>query len=108
MKNLTTLKTSALLILSLASTAVIADNSAQHTSKAVKHSALAVTHGVASTAKVASAVVAVPLIVAGSASLAVGTSIAASTAKGGPLVITEKTITVDPAPKMVMKKDNKK
>ncbi|PAJ75111.1 hypothetical protein CJF42_06990 [Pseudoalteromonas sp. NBT06-2] len=108
MKNLTTLKTSALLILSLASSNVMADNSAQHTSKAVKHSALAVTHGVASTATVASAVVAVPLIVAGSASLAAGTSIAASSANSGPLVITEKTITVDPAPKMVMKKDNKK
>lgn len=49
-----------------------------------------------------------PLIVAGSASLAAGTSIAASSANSGPLVITEKTITVDPAPKMVMKKDNKK
>lgn len=108
MKKLTSLKTSALLILSLTSSAVMADNSAQHTSKAVKHSALAVTHGVASTAKVASAVVAVPLIVAGSASLAAGTSIAASSVNHGPLIITEKTITVDPAPKMIMKMDDKK
>jgi len=108
MKKLTSLKANALLILSLSSSAVIADNSAQHTSKAAKHSALAVTHGVASTAKVASAVVAVPLIVGGSASIAAGTSIAASSVKSGPLVITEKTITVDPAPKMIMKEDDKK
>ncbi|SFD14941.1 hypothetical protein [Pseudoalteromonas denitrificans] len=96
------LKTLFLFILSLTASSVMADNSAQHTSKASKHSVLAVTHGLASTAKIASATIAVPLVIVGSASLSVGTSIATSAISHGPLEITETTITKDPAPNMAM------
>jgi hypothetical protein len=98
--------------LSITSVAVQADDSIKHSGQASKHSALALGHGALSTAKVASAVVAVPLVVAGSvaltagaASIQTGTSIAKSVSKHqhhGPLVITETTITADPAPNKVI------
>ena len=99
--------------LSITSVATQAQDSVQHSGQASKHSVLAVGHGALSTAKVASAIVAVPLVVAGSvaltagaASIQTGTSIANSASKHkhhGQLVITETTITADPAPnKMIV------
>lgn len=97
--------------LSITSVAAKAEGSTQHSGQASKHSVLAVGHGAVSTAKVASAVVAVPLLVAGSlaltagaASVQTGASIANSTSKHhhGPLIITETTITADPAPNKVI------
>lgn len=98
--------------LSVTSVAVQAEGSTHHSGQASKHSVLAVGHGAVSTAKVASAVVAVPLVVAGSvaltagaASVQTGTSIADSASKHhhhGPLVITETTITADPAPNKII------
>lgn len=85
---------------------VFAADSTQHASKASKHSALAVKHGAISSAKVASGVVAVPLIVVGSAgvaSAAAGSALMANAVDQGPLTITEITITTDPSPKAVMK-----
>jgi hypothetical protein len=91
-----------------------AAGSAHHSTQASKHTALAGSHGVASTAKVASAVVAAPLIVggsvalvAGAASVKAGASIvdSANTShshKHRPLVITETTITADPAPDQII------
>lgn len=99
------------LILSVAVTALNAqaDGSVEHSGKASKHSVLAVAHGVTSTAKVASAVVATPLIAAGglslaagSASVELGSKIADSRISRGPLVITDMTVTVDPAPNQVI------
>ena len=94
--------------LSITSVAVKAEGSTQHSGQASKHSVLAAGHGAVSTAQVASAVVAVPLVVAGSvalsagaASVQTGASIANSASSHthhGSLVITETTITADPAP----------
>ena len=86
--------------------------SVDHSGQASKHSVLAVAHGVGSGVKVASAVVAAPIILAGGVSLAagstamaVGDSIASSGQRvsvhphnNGPLEITNITITADPAP----------
>lgn len=102
---------------SITSVAAQAEGSTQHSGQASKHSILAVGHGAISTAKVASAVVAVPLVVAGSvalsagaASVQTGASIANYTSRHkvhGPLVITETTVTADPAPnKMVVIQNN--
>lgn len=98
------------LTLSISSMAAKAGDSIQHSGQASKHSVLAVGHGVVSTAKVGSAVVAVPLVVAGSmavsagaASIQTGKSIANSVSHHhGPLIITETTITADPAPNKVI------
>ncbi|MDP5031571.1 MAG: hypothetical protein NWQ54_16720 [Paraglaciecola sp.] len=86
-----------------------AEGSVNHSAQASKHSVLAVTEGVASTAKVASVVVAAPLVIAGGASLATGSLIAesgnkikSSHAHQGPLVISETTVTADPAPNQVI------
>ncbi|QHJ13041.1 hypothetical protein FX988_03299 [Paraglaciecola mesophila] len=95
-----------------------AAGSVQHSAQASKHSALAVTEGVASTAKVASVAVAAPLIVTGGISLVTGSVIAqaADSIKSNhgshkhadkntevePLVISDTTVTVDPAPNQVI------
>ncbi|TPH15778.1 hypothetical protein EPA86_08665 [Litorilituus lipolyticus] len=121
-----------LLTCSLSTNAIAAD-SAQHTSKAGKHSALATSHGVASTAKVAAAVVAVPVAVSGGAMLGTGVvSAGAGSEKVGSqvalsgavtmsaaaqavhsikyehkdeLIISDITITADPAPQTVMQQN---
>ena len=100
------------LTLTVTSVTVQANDSTQHSGQASKHSVLAVSHGVVSTAKVASAVVAVPLVIAGSVALTgvvvsanAGASIVDATSNHthyGPLVITETTITADPAPNKVI------
>ena len=103
-------------------TNVYALGSIDHSVQASKHAALAVTEGVASTAMVASAVIAVPVIVVGAASVAVGNVVVKAgesmanaavhssnhlhnhtpTHKTRTLVITQKTITADPAPDKVI------
>lgn len=78
-------------------------------SAASKHSALAASHGTAASAKVGSAVVAIPLVVAGSvgnASQQLGTKLMENAIADGPLEITEKTITVAPSPKQMMNISN--
>lgn len=80
-----------------------------HSGQASKHAVLASAHGVASTATVVSAVAAVPLVIAGGTSMMIGTvsldagaSAIKSIQHNKPLVITDKTITVDPAPNQVI------
>ncbi|GAA0852688.1 hypothetical protein [Aliiglaciecola litoralis] len=106
------------ILLSVGSTSVFAQDSVNHSGQASKHSALAASEGLASTATVASAAVAVPVIVvagtsvvAGSVISEVGTSMAdsaqashaSSHSHQHTLVITERTITADPAPNQVVK-----
>ncbi|KXI28296.1 hypothetical protein [Paraglaciecola hydrolytica] len=95
--------------LSCSTLAVHAGDSVHHSGQASKHSVLAVTDGAVSTAKVASVVVAAPLVVVGGASLVTGSAIAESGQKvkgshahQGPLVISDKTVTADPAPNQVI------
>ena len=98
--------------LSFSSISAFAEGSAQHSGQASKHSILASGHGVSSSVKVASAVTAVPFKVVGSVATTVGS---ASTKTGKALktaaneklhnttlVITETTITADPAPNKVI------
>ena len=103
----------------LASFSSFAEPSANHSSEASKHSALALSHGVVGSAQVGSAVVAVPLLVTGSVAVGAGVAsmelaegaskIASSHAKrvkhAEPvkLEVTEITITVDRSPADVMK-----
>ena len=100
-----------LLALSLSCTAVVvhAEGSVNHSGQASKHSALAVVEGGVSTAKVASVAVAAPLVIAGGVSLVTGSVIAESGssvksnhAHQGPLVISDTTVTADPAPNQVI------
>lgn len=104
------MKAALILLTSLIVTPTFATDSVHHTSQAGKHSALAVSHGAASTAKVASAVVAVPLIVAGSVmqgagklSGSAGNALMENATNKGELKVTEITITADAAPQDVMK-----
>ena len=101
MKLLTTIT----IVISLCSTSAIAADSVNHASKASKHSVLAGSHAAVSTAKIASAVVAIPLVVAGStgvASVNAGKGLMTSAVGGDPLPITDKTITADPSPQLAM------
>lgn len=113
MKTLSKLIITTLIPLSLT---VNAEPSSHHASKASKHSALASGHGLASTAQVASGVVAVPLLAIGSVGVVASAAAdelldAAShkhhTHKHRPakLEITEVTITVDRSPAEAMKKN---
>lgn len=78
----------------------------EHSVKASKHSVLAVSNGVGSVALVASAVVAVPVIVVGSAIAHSGQVVSgAIDHHHQALEITEITITVDPAPNRAIKND---
>lgn len=99
--------------LSTTSISAFAEGSTHHSGQASKHSVLAVGEGAISTTKVASTVVAVPVIAAGSvvlsagaASVHTGASIAEAASHPHhhhrPLVITETTITADPAPNKVI------
>ena len=100
--------------------AAYAERSTNHSSEASKHSVLALSHGAAGSAQVASAVVAVPLLVGGSVAVSAGvasvelaegmsdaaTSSARSVKHHHPveLEVTEITITVDRSPAEAMKK----
>ena len=97
------------LSLSFSTVAVHAEGSTYHSGQASKHSALAVADGAVSSAKVASVAVAAPLLVVGGASVVTGSVIAesgqkikSSHAHQGPLVISDKTVTADPAPNQVI------
>ena len=94
------------MILTITSTQSFANSGGStHASDASKHSALAASHGAAASAKIASAVVATPLIVAGSVghvSQQIGTKLMENAIADGPLEITDKTITVTPSPKQMM------
>ena len=61
-----TLMLTALLSSALLTHSTLADDSIHHSGKASKHSALAASEGLATTASVASAVVAVPVVLTGS------------------------------------------
>jgi hypothetical protein len=95
------------LVLTVTSMQSFANSGAsENGSAASKHSALAAFHGTAASAKIGSAVLATPLIIAGSVgqiSQQLGTSLMASAVAEGPLEITNKTITVTPSPKQMMK-----
>jgi len=116
MKALSYISCIAVLMTSFSS---FAEPSSEHSGKASKHSALALSHGVAGSAQVASAAVAVPLVVGGSVALAAGSAsielaedlsrVADSKAKRVKatkkveLEVTEITITVDRSPAEAMK-----
>lgn len=75
-------------------------------SAASKHSALAASYGTAASAQVGSAVIAIPLMAAGAvgqASGQLGTKLMENAIVDAPLTITEKTITITPSPKQMMK-----
>ena len=88
------------------STTVMADDSVDHASEASKHSALAGVGSLQATASVASAVVAVPVLLSGATIVAVGESGEAihnsMEPANKPLKITDKVITADPAPVVVI------
>ncbi|MFQ3197010.1 MAG: hypothetical protein ACJAUL_003508 [Paraglaciecola sp.] len=97
------------LCLSCSSLTLHAEGSVKHSAQAGKHSLLAITGGVVSTARVASVVVAAPLLAAGGASLVTGSAIAqsghkikSSHAHQGGLVISDTTVTADPAPNQII------
>lgn len=103
------LNTLLVLSFSFSSAALHAEGSVHHSAQASKHSVLAVADGAVSTAKVASVVVAAPLLVVGGASVVTGSVIAESANKiksshahQGPLVISDTTVTADPAPNQVI------
>jgi hypothetical protein len=82
--------------------------SAQHASKAVKHSGKAMSHTVMSAGKAVSGVVAVPLLIVGNAgpiSAAAGEALWDNATDSKPLSITEKTITADPAPQFALQQN---
>lgn len=93
-------------ILAVTSTQSFANSGAsENGSAASKHSTLAASHGAAASAKIGSAVVAVPLIVAGSVgqvSQHMGTKLMEAAVNDAPLTITDKTITAAPSPKQIM------
>lgn len=96
-----------LITLSMTSLQTFANSGAsENTSAASKHSALAVAHGSAASVKVASAVIATPLIVVGSVgvvSSGAGSALMESAIATTPLEITDKTITAAPSPAQMMK-----
>lgn len=105
------IKASLIFALLLNANLTLANDSATHGSKATKHSALAASHAGASSSKVVSAAVAVPLIITGSAgqvSTATGESLMEKATGNEPLEITDTTVTADPAPSQVMKTVPKK
>ncbi|AGP83170.1 hypothetical protein I533_16095 [Alteromonas mediterranea MED64] len=114
MKNTrSTLMLTALLSSALLSHSAMADDSIDHSGKASKHSVLAASEGLATTASVASAVVAVPVVLTGSVVVAESAVVESarnlhqashqsSVAHDQPLVITETIITADPAPNQVV------
>ncbi|MEH6444538.1 MAG: hypothetical protein V7784_11625 [Oceanospirillaceae bacterium] len=85
--------------------AVAAPGSSNHSAQASKHSALAGSHMVVGTAKVAASVVALPLIVVGAvgaASAAAGSALLESAQGYEPLEVTDIVITQDPSPTQAM------
>ncbi len=94
---------SAMLVSMFFTQQAMAQGSTQHSGQAVKYSALAVGHGAVGSAKMTSAVVAVPLLAVGAVgavSAEMGKSLveAANDPIGEPLKISDETITVGPTP----------
>lgn len=114
--------TAMLLIMSMTTLQANAEGSSYHSGQASKHSALAASEGIASTATVASAAVAVPVLVVGAASVVTGSAVVAAgdaiadSARRShahkhhhqTIVITERTITADPAPSKVIRKNRQR
>ncbi len=74
----------------------------ENASQASKHSALAAAHSTVATAKVASGVVAAPLMVSGATGKAAGKAgdvLMEFALEDEPLEITDQTVTADPAPR---------
>ena len=96
-----------LITLTMTSLQSFADSGAsQNASTASKHSALAAAHSTVASAKIGSAVVATPLIVAGAignVSLQAGNALMEGAISTTPLEITDKTITAAPSPAQIMK-----
>jgi len=96
-----------LITLTMTSLHTLADSgSSKHASAASKHSALAASHGTVAIAKLGSAVIATPLIVAGAighVSLQAGLALMEKSVSTTPLEITDKTITAAPSPAQIMK-----
>ena len=94
------------LTLIVLSTNVMADDSVDHSGQASKHSALAAAGSVGTVASVASAVVAVPVVLSVGAVVSVHESAQAAhqsvERKPVKLEITQKVITADPAPAVVV------
>lgn len=86
---------------------VNAATSAQHTSKASKHSALALKEGSKTTVKTVATAVAVPMIISGQLSEAAGKSVKHVGTKLLPLKVTKTTVTADAPPNQAIKKNNK-
>ncbi len=105
MKNLL-IKTIAISLLATLSSFTMADSAAStHASKASKHSALAGGHSVVGSVGAAASVVAIPLIVIGSAgvvSAAAGAELLDSNAAFAPLEISDEIILQDPSPAAAM------
>ena len=100
-----------LITLTMTSLQSFADSGAsKNASAASKHSALAVAHGTVATAKLGSAVIATPLIIAGGighVSLQAGNALMENAISTTPLEITDKTITAAPSPVQIMEVNKK-
>jgi hypothetical protein len=102
-----TIQTILLLTTTLTSVTSLADSGAsENASAASKYSALTASHGTLASAKLGSAVIAVPLIAAGASgnvALQAGGALMESATSVTPLQVTEKTITAAPSPAQAMK-----
>lgn len=100
------IKTVFILSLSVLATNALADDSTKQASKASKHTSLAAAASAKTSTKIASGVIAVPLLATGVSGQATTASGKASLnhASKKPLKITDKIITADPAPNAAMKK----
>ena len=100
------IKLTIILIVLFSSSMSLANSGAsENISAASKHSVLSVSHGVKASGQVVSGVIAVPLIIVGqigSVSLEAGESLMKNDTGSEELMITELTITADPAPQSVM------
>lgn len=114
-KQLSKLVIATLMSHTMLSATVLADDSVTHSGKASKHSALASTHSLKTTATVGSAVVAAPIIITGASVLATGSVVEDSLNDSKrrqvhvhhhhhqTLEVTDTIITVDPAPNKAVK-----
>ena len=103
-----TLITTSVLLAAIAAQPAHAQGSTQHASQAVVHSTQAIGHSVAGGAKLASGVVAVPLIAVGASgqvSQQAGQELwdIANEPIGTPLPVTEETVTAGPSPSQAIK-----
>ncbi|MCP3672849.1 MAG: hypothetical protein GY829_00060 [Gammaproteobacteria bacterium] len=98
------------IVMSISASQVFALGASKNASAASKHSVLAVSNGVVATAKVASAVIAVPLLIIGNApeiSKKTGEALMDVAIADTPLIVSDITITADPAPAIIMNAEDK-